>query len=254
MDLPEDSQRIFQKNFKMSVAVTVTMDCEYPDCPTSKTGKDMAECIEQMKFHINGKHANAAAAPAASFTIKSEEKKEKTERNKCKCPVFLEQETRDEFGGNNQEFETYSSRAKLQTGEKAEDLYSACETPLKRKLRNSGVINRTDLKKTDPEALIKEMGRICTPKSNRLVEIELFKRLEQGEDESITNFESRVRSQALLCDFNCCKSTCKKNCLKKTDCGFSREEDEIIIQILHKMKDKELQRKRWTENKHHGEP
>ena len=75
MDLPEDSQRIFQKDFKMSVAVTVTMDCEYPDCPTSKTGKDMAECIEQMKFHINGKHANAAAAPAASFTIKSEEKR-----------------------------------------------------------------------------------------------------------------------------------------------------------------------------------
>merc|ERR1712082_65569 len=251
MDLPEDSQRIFQKNFKMSVAVTVTMDCEYPDCPTSKTGKDMAECIEQMKFHINGKHANAAAAPAASFTIKSEEKKEKTERNKCKCPVFLEQETRDEFGGNNQEFETYSSRAKLQTGEKAEDLYSACETKLKRKLRNSGVINRADLRKTVPKALLKEMERVCTPKANRLVEIELFKRLEQGEDESITNFESRVRSKAFLCDFNCCKSTCKEECLTHTKCGFSREEDEIIIQILCKMRDKDLQKKLWSENEHH---
>ena len=82
----------------------------------------------------------------------------------------------------NQEFDTYSSRAKLRPEEISEDLFYACETPLKRKLRASSVINRKDLRKTDPKALLAEIERICTPKTNRLVEREQFKRLEQGED------------------------------------------------------------------------
>ena len=95
--------------------MSTTMKCEYKDCPTVKTGKDMAECIKQMEFHVNGQHSNAAI-PTATFTIKSEERKEKSERSKFKCPVFRDQETRDELDRKNQEFETYSSRAKLQGG------------------------------------------------------------------------------------------------------------------------------------------
>ena len=76
--------------------MSVEMKCEYPDCPEVKKGKDMAECIDQMKFHINGKHAKAEV-PAATFTLKTEEREKKTERTKFKPPVFTEQEMRDEF-------------------------------------------------------------------------------------------------------------------------------------------------------------
>ena len=85
-----------------------------------------------------------------------------------KPPVFTEQETREEFWRKNQEFETYSVRAKLKPEEISEDLFYVCETPLKRKLRASSVVDRKDLKKTDPKALLAEIERICTPKANRL--------------------------------------------------------------------------------------
>ena len=155
------------------------MKCEYLDCPEVKYGKDKTECIGQMQFHVGAKHSSAGASAAA---VKPEEKERKTERQKMKPPVFTEQETRDEFWRKNQEFETYSVRAKLKPKEVSEDLFYACETPLKRKLRASGVVDRKDLKKTDPKALLAEIERVCTPKANRLVEREELKRLEQGED------------------------------------------------------------------------
>ena len=148
------------------------MQCEFLDCPVVKKGKDLAECISQMQLHQNAKHLQAKAPAAA---VKPEEKERKTERQKMKPPVFTEQETREEFWRKNQEFETYSVRAKLKPEEISEDLFYMCETPLKRKLRASGVVDRRDIKKTDPKALLAEMERVCTPKANRLVERELFK-------------------------------------------------------------------------------
>ena len=88
------------------------------------------------------------------------------------------------------------------------------------------------MKKTDPKVLLAKMERMCLPKLKIIVEREQFKRLEQDEEESINDFESRVRSKAYLCEFNRCKSSCKKTCIAHTDCGFSREEDEIVTQIL----------------------
>ena len=223
------------------------LQCEYADFTVVKKGKDLGECIGQMQLHHNAIHLSKAPAAA----VKPEEKERKTERQKMKPPTFTEQETREEFLRKNSEFNTYSARAKLKPEEISEDLFYACETPLKRKLRASNVVNRTNLGKTDPKALLAEIERICTPKTNRLVEREQFKHLEQGEDESITNFESRVRAKAFLCDFNCCKSTCKEDCLTHTKCGFSREEDEIITQILCRMKDKDLQKDLWAKNEEH---
>ena len=115
--------------------MAVELKCEYLDCPEVKSGKDKAECIVQMWFHIGAKHP-PAGAPTATFTLKPEEKEKKTERQKMKPPVFTENETRYEFGRKYQEFKTYSARAKLKEKEMSEDLYYACETPLKRKLRN----------------------------------------------------------------------------------------------------------------------
>ena len=53
----------------------------------------------------------------------------------------------------------------------------------------------------------KEIERLCRPKVNFYIERQQFHKLEQGEDESINDFESRVRAKAQHCDFGKgCKS------------------------------------------------
>ena len=177
--------------------------------------------------------------------VKNEDKEKRSERHKMKPPTFLEKETWEEFRRKYSEFETYLDRSHLKANEITEDLYHACETPLKRKLRSSHLIDKNQLKKTDPKVLLAEMERMCLPKLNIIVEREQFKRLEQDEEESINDFESRVRSKAYLCEFNRCKQACKQNCIATAQCGFSREEDDILAQILCRMKDKDLQKELW---------
>ena len=42
-------------------------------------------------------------------------------------------------------------------------------------------------------------------------------------------FKNRVRSKTMLCRYNACK--CKDNCYIMK-CGFSREEDKMLMQVL----------------------
>ena len=73
-----------------------------------------------------------------------------------------------------------------------------------------------------------------------------FHQLKQREDEKINNFESRVRVKAQTCEFEKACKMCK--CTRKT-CKANREEDEIKTQILCKMRDNEIQRELWREDK-----
>ena len=144
------------------------LKCEVKDCPEVKKGKDMAECIDLMKLH----HAGVHPVGATTAAVKTEDKERRSERAKMKPPTFLEKETREEFRRKYSEFETYSDRSHLKANEITEDLYHACETPLKRKLRSSNLIDRNQLKKTDPKVLLAEMERMCLPKLNIIVERE----------------------------------------------------------------------------------
>ena len=89
----------------------------------------------------------------------------------------------------------------------------------------SNLIN-DNIGKTDPKTMMSEIERLCLPRVNVIVERDQFHQLEQGEDESINNFKSRVRAKAQTCDFGHACKTCACTC--KT----SREEDEIKTQIL----------------------
>ena len=98
------------------------------------------------------------------------------------------------------------------------------------------------MKKTKPEFLMKGLESIRLPKLNVIVERQQFLCQEQEKDKIINNFENRVRTKAMVCGYNTC--SCNKNCYVMK-CGFSREEDEILTQILCNMKDKELQKELW---------
>ena len=135
--------------------------------------------------------------------VKETKKKgRKNKRAEAKPPKFLEREMREEFRRKQAEFKSYSERTSLEGEKIADDLYLACEMPLKRRLLASSKINNESFKKTDPEVIISEMERICLPKLNVIVDRQQFKRLEQDKNESINSFESRVRFKAILCGYN----------------------------------------------------
>ena len=177
----------------------MAMKCEYENCDKVFNQETKSECLKEYSLHVGAKHAVAKATvpepSGATGAVKNEDKK-KTERQKIKPPVFKEVEIRDDYDRKKQDFGTYSNRAKLTPEEKSEDLYYACETPLRKRLRASGVLNTDDVGKTEFKALYAEIERICAPRLNRHIEREEFKRLTQGEEESITAFESRVRIKA----------------------------------------------------------
>ena len=70
--------------------------------------------------------------------------------------------------------------------------------------------------------------------------------MEQGEDESINDFESRVRAKAQTYEFGQTCKMCKCPC---TMCKSNREEEEIRTQIFCKKMDKEIQRELLREDK-----
>ena len=82
----------------------------------------------------------------------------------------METETREEFRWKTAEFTSYSDRTELGPEEKADDLYVACGTPLKRKLLASSKVNKLSWKKTDPKVIVAEMERICLPQLNVVME------------------------------------------------------------------------------------
>ena len=97
-------------------------------------------------------------------------------------------------------------RAKINREEEADNLYLACDTPLTRKLVASNKVNMI-VRKTKPDILINELERIYLPKLSVVVEQQQLCHLEQVEDETINNFESRVRKNAMaLYRLNTCPS------------------------------------------------
>ena len=201
----------------------------YPDpkdenqpCPyTSKS--DVMIGVHKRATHIK----KEAAKVKIKDEVKSDTKKAK--RIKSKAVKFCENESREEFRRKRGEFQSYQERMDIKGEDIADDLYRCCETPLKRKLITSSLIN-DNIKKTDPKVMMDKIERLCLPRVNVIVERDQFCQMEQGEDESINDFEYRVRAKAQTCEFGqmCKTCTCKSN----------REEDEIKTQILCKMMDK----------------
>merc|ERR1712239_44962 len=229
------------------------MKCQYDGCTEAFKGS-LGQCIKLYDLHVGAMHAVAkATAPGASEASGSgairKEEKRKTERAKIKPPTFRENEARDDYERKKQDFEIYSKWATLTKEERSEDLYLACETPLKTRVRASGILE-DQLGETDFAALSTEIERISAPKGNRYVERNEFHCLTQGEDELITAFESRLRLKAKQCDFCNCRDNCKERCMTKLKCGFDKNQDEVIQQLLAGMRDKDLQKQLWADDQH----
>ena len=129
--------------------------------PTKPCLYEVSEIM--LGFHITKFHL----CMTKKEEIESNPKKIK--RMDAKPPKFLKSETRDKFRRKQPEFDTYKARAKIDREEEADDLYLACDTPLRRKLVASNKVNRV-MRRTKPEILMNELERICLPKLSLVVE------------------------------------------------------------------------------------
>ena len=101
-----------------------------------------------------------------------------------------------------------------------------------------------NIKSIPLEVMNNKIERLCRSKVNFNVKREQFHKLEQGEDETINDFEVMVRAKLQNCEFGkgCKSEECKCKCI---NCTTNHEEDEIKVLIMCKMKDKETQRELW---------
>ena len=219
------------------------LKCDWPECEWVITTDSWTNNLRALECHHRGKHQVKMTMdqPKVEEGGDATKKKRTEKRAQAKLPLFEEVETREEFKRKSNEFFTYASRTQLEPEEQAEDLYSALSTSLKRRILASPRINKM-WRKTDPKTIMEEMEKICLPPINLVVERQEFCRFFQEENESINSFESRIRAKATLCSYNRCK--CEKECYN-TECGASREEDEIFDLVLGNMKDKTLQKELW---------
>ena len=208
-------------------------DSEKP-CPYFTTSSFPEVVIATLAAHERAKHGTKTKQDEES---KGESKKSK--RMETKLSRFSESETPGEFRRKMLEFDRYSRMCGIKEDEISEDLYMACETPMKQKLLASDKVTR-DVKSTKPTVMKAEIERLCKPKTNVYVERQQFHRLEQHEDEKINDFESRVRAKAALCNFS---KGCKS--LKCLCCLINTEEDMIKDVIMCNMRDKNTQRELW---------
>ena len=90
----------------------------------------------------------------------------KAKRFETKALKFCENESREEFRRKRGEFQSYQERMDIKGEDIADDLYRCCETPLKRKLITSSLIN-DNIKKTDPKVMMDKIERLCLPRVNQ---------------------------------------------------------------------------------------
>ena len=119
-------------------------DTEKP-CPYFTTSSFPEVVIATLATHERAKHGTK---PKKDEESKSESKKSK--RMETKLSRFGENETPGEFRRKMLEFDRYSRMCDIKEDEVSEDLYMACETPMKQKLLASAKVTK-DIKSTTPK-------------------------------------------------------------------------------------------------------
>jgi len=123
------------------------------------------------------------------------------------------------------EWERYKDMAKLNDPKKIrQELRLSCSTPVNDLLFN--FIGPDALNIASEEVLLKYIKSVAVKKVHPEVYRQQFFVMKQADGESITNYTSRLKSQAMLCQF-------KRNCdCKSNQCTSSYSEDMIRSQLI----------------------
>ena len=151
--------------------MVVEEKCMYPDVKDLNQACPYSASKVMLGYHIKKEHHPKKE--------RGESELKKTKRMDPKPPPkFNENEMRDELRQKQAEFRAYANRMKISREDEADDLYLACDSPLKRKLRASSKV-QSIIGKTKPDILMSELERISLPKISWLVERQQFWLLKQ---------------------------------------------------------------------------
>ena len=174
-------------------------DCDWitPQCP------QWDQMMRLMEGHLWAEHPGDTpppslhAAPGGGATAKTE---------KLPRPTLDEDISEADFNFFQSEWQRYKRSTKL-TGQDIVDQLWACMTPsLKRQCHDHGA----SLDTTSEDHLLELLRVYCIRGTNKLCNVVDFLNLKQEEDETVAKFISRVRGQALTCNFKmkCTKEGC----------------------------------------------
>ena len=174
--------------------------CEWytpQNCPT------WANQIELMKIHTNVEHPQAVPVAGASAGAGSGVKSEKLPR-----PTLEEEISESDWNFFNSKWRRYKRVTKLEGQDVVDQLWACMSEGLERQCHDHGASADT----TTEEQLLELMKAFALRGVNKLCNVVDYLNLKQEENESITKFISRVRGQALTCDFKvkCTKEGCSE--------------------------------------------
>ena len=176
--------------------------CEWhtpQNCPT------WANQIELLKIHTNVEHpqavpvAGASAGAGAGTGVKSE---------KLPRPTLEEEISESDWNFFNSKWRRYKRATKLEGQDVVDQLWACMSDGLERQCHDHGASADT----TTEQQLLDLMRAFSLRGVNKLCNVVDYLNLKQEENESITKFISRVRGQALTCDFKvkCTKEGCNE--------------------------------------------
>ena len=174
--------------------------CEWhtpQNCPT------WANQIELLKIHTNVEHPQAVPVAGASAGAGTGVKSEKLPR-----PTLEEEISESDWNFFNSKWRRYKRATKLEGQDVVDQLWACMSDGLERQCHDHGASADT----TTEQQLLDLMRAFSLRGVNKLCNVVDYLNLKQEENESITKFISRVRGQALTCDFKvkCTKEGCNE--------------------------------------------
>ena len=189
--------------------------CDFvtPQCPT------WDPMMELLRMHVNLEHpSETPPAPAAGAGASA--KMEKIRR-----PTLNEESTETDWNFFVSKWTRYKRSAKLRGEDLVDQLWACMSEGLERQCHDHGASVDT----TTEEQLLELMKAMSIRGVNKLCNVVEFLNLKQKENETIQKFISRVRGQALTCDFKI-KSKCSKvGCSQQTECSYA---DKLSAHII----------------------
>ena len=206
------------------------MPCEVPGCEyRTRTGlTSFDQQFTAIRLHITMAHPELSAnldqpAAGAQSTAKAE---------KLSRPNLSEEITEVEWNFFLSEWRRYKRSTGL-TGQSCVDQLWACATDsLKRNCHQSGATDTTT-----ENQLLEVMKRLAIKAQNKMVNVVQFLTLAQDTDEPVTQFISRLKGQADVCDFEveCPKEGC--------DTKVSYSDNMVSHQLVRGLEDNSIQEK-----------
>ena len=189
--------------------------CDFvtPQCPT------WDPMMELLRMHVNLEHpSETPPAPAAGAGASA--KMEKIRR-----PTLEENISETDWNFFESKWTRYKRSAKLVGEDLVDQLWACMSEGLERQCHDHGASVDT----TTEEQLLGLMKAMSIRGVNKLCNVVEFLNLKQNENETIQKFISRVRGQALTCDFKI-KSKCSKvGCSQETENSYADKLSAFII-------------------------